>query len=283
MTEQSTALALHTEHSALQLAYEPRNFAELKDACITLFQSRLLPKAITSVEAAVYIAVRGRELGLSLGQSFAAIHIIDGKTVLSGDLIAARVRRSKACKSWRIVKFTSEEVAISTQRHDDSEPTTLSWTMADAKRAGLDSKDNWRKFPRAMLRARCSAELARAVYPEEALGMYDPDELPSVANDNAAAVARVEYDVAIVDPAPPVSAPAAPEAVKPKVVHKRNEMARIFAERLRAATGVDEVSVVWADVQTFGFGPAVFEKLTEIYDQRMALIAEAEDPPPEAS
>jgi hypothetical protein len=41
----------------------------------------------------------------------------------------------------------------------------MSWTIEQAKKAGLTNKDNWRNYPRAMLRARLIAEAIRTVYP----------------------------------------------------------------------------------------------------------------------
>ena len=49
--------------------------------------------------------------------------------------------------------------------------------MADAVTAGLAGGDNWRKHPKAMLRARALSAIARLVYPDLLLGVYDPDEL----------------------------------------------------------------------------------------------------------
>ena len=53
----------------------------------------------------------------------------------------------------------------------------MDWTLADAERAKLTGKDNWAKFPKAMLRARVSADLCRAVFPDALMGVYDPDEM----------------------------------------------------------------------------------------------------------
>lgn len=52
-----------------------------------------------------------------------------------------------------------------------------SYTMEDAKLAGLAYKDNWKKFPKAMLRARVLSSGIRAVYPHATSGMYVPEEV----------------------------------------------------------------------------------------------------------
>ncbi len=40
----------------------------------------------------------------------------------------------------------------------------MTWTLADAKRAGLLSNPTWAKHPRARLKARAVSEVVRAVY-----------------------------------------------------------------------------------------------------------------------
>jgi len=56
----------------------------------------------------------------------------------------------------------------------------MSFTIEQAQRAGVTGKDNWKKYPEAMLRARCISALARAVYPDVVLGIYETDELEPV-------------------------------------------------------------------------------------------------------
>jgi hypothetical protein len=49
--------------------------------------------------------------------------------------------------------------------------------MARAKAAGLGSKDNWKSYPRQMLRARVISEGVRATFPAVLNGMYTPEEV----------------------------------------------------------------------------------------------------------
>lgn len=49
--------------------------------------------------------------------------------------------------------------------------------MQQAKSIGIANKDNWRNYPRAMLRARCISEGIRSVYPGCVVGTYTPDEV----------------------------------------------------------------------------------------------------------
>jgi hypothetical protein len=91
--------------------------------------------------------------------------------------MVAAIRRSGLCASWRVVESTVERCTIETTRVGESEPERETFTLDDAKRAGLDRRDVWRAYPRDMLRHRAAAGLARRVYPDVVLGCYAPGEL----------------------------------------------------------------------------------------------------------
>ena len=128
-------------------------------------------------EEAAFLLMTGRELGLSPMQSLRGIYVVNGKPVLSADLMVAAVRRSGLCESWRVVESTPQRCEIETLRKGETVAARRVWTMDDAKRAGLAGKGTWAAYPAAMLRHRCAADLARQEYPDVLLGLYDPDEM----------------------------------------------------------------------------------------------------------
>lgn len=159
-------------------AFEPHSIDEGYNLAKLLVASGLMPRGVQRPEAAFAIIAAGRELGLTAMQSLRSIHIIEGKPTLSADLIAALCKsRSDVCQYFRLVESTERAATYETQRRGEPEPTRMTWTWEDAQRAGVTAKDNWRKYPAAMLRARCITALARAVYPDLAMGVYDPDEV----------------------------------------------------------------------------------------------------------
>jgi hypothetical protein len=180
---QKAEMVVHTEKPSLakteaSRAFEPRNVDEGYEMAKLLHASGLLPKAVNKAEAAFAIIATGRELGLPAMQSLRSIHIIDGKPSLAADLIVALVKRNtEVCKFFRLVESTDKVARYETHRVGEPSPTTMTFTIEQAQRAGLTGKDNWKKYPDDMLRARCSAKLARAVYPELVMGLYDPDEI----------------------------------------------------------------------------------------------------------
>ncbi|HXI43126.1 MAG TPA: hypothetical protein VNH83_24300, partial [Bryobacteraceae bacterium] len=70
----------------------------------------------------------------------------------------------------------TDDVADATFTHPQTGSVRIDWDMERAKIAGFAGKDNWRKFPRAMLRSRVVSEGVRTVWPLATSGMYVPEE-----------------------------------------------------------------------------------------------------------
>lgn len=180
-------------------AFEPANVDEGYELAKLLVASGLLGKSIQRPEAAFAVIAVGRELGLTAMQSIRSIHIIEGKPTLSADLIAALCKsRPDVCLYFRMVESTATVARFETHRKGEPEPTPMTFSIEDAARAGVTGKDNWKKYPAAMLRARCITALARAVYPDLAMGIYDPDEI-----EDAPVVQQPRYEVVRQAPTPP--------------------------------------------------------------------------------
>jgi len=129
-----------------------------------------------TAEQALLIAATGRDLGLSYTAALRLFHVIDGKPSLSADGMVAIVLASGQCDYFETCESTSEVATVKTRRKGRSE-RTMSFTLAEAQKAGLSNRGNWGKYPAAMLRARAKSALARDVYPDLLAGIYDPDEL----------------------------------------------------------------------------------------------------------
>ena len=101
-------------------------------------------------------------------------HIIQGRPALKADTLLARYQQAGGT-----VKFEelSEKRCAATFSHPSSGSFTIDWTLEMAQRAGLAGKDNWKAYPRAMLRARVISEGVRTSFPGVAIGVYTPEEL----------------------------------------------------------------------------------------------------------
>lgn len=157
--------------------FQPQGLEQAMKLAEVLARSGLLPDALRNKPSDVLVTlITGHELGLSPMQSVRGLHVVQGRAVMSADLTVALVmRRRDVCEWFRLVKSDDKAAEYQTKRVG-SEPVTMRYTIEQASQAGLTGKQNWKTHTAAMLRARCSAALARAVYPDLVLGVYDPDE-----------------------------------------------------------------------------------------------------------
>lgn len=157
----------------------PKSLSEAQQLSATLSKSSLLPEALRGKEAEILMTIMtGAEIGLAPMQSIRAIDCIKGKPTLKAETMTALVRgRRDVCEYLQLVTSTPTLATYETKRVGDPRPTTMSFSAEDAKTAGLISNDNYRKFPAAMLRARCGSAICKAVYSDLLLGLYDPDEI----------------------------------------------------------------------------------------------------------
>lgn len=99
--------------------------------------------------------------------------IIQGRAARKTHSVLARFQQMGGCVEWHEL---TDKVADATFSHKAGGSLRMTWTIEQAKSAGLTGKDNWRNYPRAMLRARCIAEGIRAVYPAALGGMLVSEE-----------------------------------------------------------------------------------------------------------
>jgi hypothetical protein len=169
----------------------PGDWNAMREAAKALVASKFLPKAVDTPEKAIAIMMTGRELGIGPMQALRCVNIIDGKPTLAAELIAALVLKRVPGALFRIAESTNERCVIEAAR-PGQESTEFIFSIDDAKAAGLTGKDNWKKYPRAMLRCRCITEAARAVFPDATMGTYDPDELGAVTTPDGDIVSTPE-------------------------------------------------------------------------------------------
>lgn len=172
------------------LAIVPRTIDEVSDLAERFSKSTLLAKSMQGKPADVLVTIMaGQEMGLSPMASLRAIHVIDGKPVLSADGMIALVLGSGKAKYFTRVAESDTSVTYETCRVGTDVPRRCTWTWQMAKDAGLSLKDNWRLYKRQMLASRAKSELARDVYPDVLMGCYTDDEIGQTASAPASAPA----------------------------------------------------------------------------------------------
>ena len=99
--------------------------------------------------------------------------IIQGKACRKTHSVMARFQQMGGKVEWHELNDQKAEATFS---HPAGGSLRIAWTFEQAKKANLTGKDNWKNYPRAMLRARLIAEGVRAVYPAAIGGMLIAEE-----------------------------------------------------------------------------------------------------------
>ncbi len=266
-----TTLAIQT-----QTPFAPQGLEQAEKLAQTLAKSNLIPDSLRGKPADVFVTlVTGHELGLSPMQALRGMHVINGKAVMSADLMVALVLKHRdVCEFFRLEKSSDQEATYVTKRAG-SEPVRLTWTMAQAAGAGLSGKGTWKAHPAAMLRARCASALARAVYPDLVLGVYDPDE--------AAEFTPAVRPVAPVSPVSPVEVVPTPSSnstgepegvIEGEVVEQPFDETSAMIARIQATQTMGDLMKLVPEIKTLP-SERIAEVRAAYADQKAALTKAA--------
>lgn len=118
----------------------------------------------------------GSSIGLDAMSSANGIHVIKGKPAMGAGLLGALLKRSGKY-NFRVLEHTDEICVI--EFYENGEPCgRSSFSIEEAKTAGLLSKDMWSKYRKAMLYSRAMTQGVRWYAPDVTLGsIYSPEEL----------------------------------------------------------------------------------------------------------
>lgn len=149
---------------------------------------------------AMFIMLKGMELGISPMQALDGIQVINNKTTVAPQLMLALINRSGELEDMQIddpetIK-TNQACKVMMKRKGRS-PHVEIFSMADAETMKLAGKDNWLKQPAVMLKWRAVSACARIVFPDVIQGMYTPEEMGAEVSEDASG------DIVITAPATP--------------------------------------------------------------------------------
>lgn len=138
--------------------------------------TEFVPKHLRGNTPAIMAAILyGHEVGLGPMQSLAKIAVIDGRPTLSAEAMRGLILAA-GHELW-IEEQTNTRVTVGGRRHDGTHSSKVTWTLDDAKRARIAGRTNWQAYPRQMLLARASAELARAIFADVIGGLAITEEV----------------------------------------------------------------------------------------------------------
>jgi hypothetical protein len=151
----------------------------------------MIPKPLRGrPDEAFAVMVYGAELGLEPFAALRSIYIVDGQPTCSAGLMRGLIQSAGHVLQWRHV--AADRVVLYGRRRDTGADAQVEWTLEDARRAKLAGKGNWSTYPRAMLAARATSELARLLFADVLHGIsYTPEEVGAVGPYSAI---DVDYD-----------------------------------------------------------------------------------------
>lgn len=144
------------------------------------------------------ILLYGQEVGLAPMQAVQGIYVVNGRPTLAAQTWLALLRRAghrafvpcKRCggspeehvpgraRADHAYESSHDERSckVTIVRGDNGAMHTESFSLDDAKTAGLAAKDVWKSHPKRMTLARCVSNAARFLCPEVAMGFYAEGE-----------------------------------------------------------------------------------------------------------
>lgn len=217
-------------------------------------KSGLAPKGFTTPEAIGVAIQHGLELGLSPLQALQSIAVINGRPGIYGDAAMALVRGSGLLE-WvkeetRAGKTADDYTAVcTTKRVGDPEPRSTTFSVVDAKRAGLWGKPGpWQQYPQRMLLFRARGFNLRDQFPDVLRGIKTVEELQDYADSR-----RPTVNVNVSLPATPSLPAPAPEAEQtspvddPDAANKEGRFLEL-QERIAAVKTKTDSNGLWSEI-----------------------------------
>lgn len=164
------------------------SYAEIEKTARAFVASGMFGRDMDKISKGITKIMAGQELGLAPFASMRAVHVIEGNATLSANTMAGMVK-SSGRYDYEVKKKEVGECVIDFFEYRNGKRIkigTESFDESEAKAAGLMNKQNWQKYPKAMMFARCISNGVRTYCPDVFSGMlvYTPDELNARVGDD---------------------------------------------------------------------------------------------------
>lgn len=207
------------EDNALTTQSRSLSYGEIERIGKAFVASAMFGKDVNRVSIAITKIMAGQELGIAPFAAMRAIHIIEGTATLSANTMAGMVKSSGRYDYTVVDKSTDrcvidffeirggKRIKLGTETFDVSEARSADlldpecteapdkhavrqvsrynkWRRQNETVEGCLCKDNWKKYPKAMMFARCMSNGVRTYCPDvfNGLAVYTPDELEPIAD-----------------------------------------------------------------------------------------------------
>jgi hypothetical protein len=225
----------------------------------------MIPPDINDAQAMIIIAA-GQEMGLQPLQALRTMSFIRGRLTMTVQLQLAMARQ-RAGVRVETLEESADGTAVTVTLVRDGERVTVTYTLADARRAGLADQRNWRLYPRQMLRWRAIGDALRIIAPDVVMGLLDPDEASSLDPVDAEAWEQV------------LSRDGRPMR---ELIAQGDEEARLLRQQLRALYSAEEMRQLLVNLGANTVSDLTFAQARQLADDgELRNRDRAINPPPE--
>lgn len=168
-------------------AMEPRSLPEALELAKLIAHSGMVPKQYDGNVGGVLIAMQmGAEIGLSPMAAIQNIAVINGRPSIWGDAMLALVQSNPDCEDI-VEEFDDRAMrAVCTVKRKGRTPTVRSFSVEDAKQAGLQGKQGpWSQYPKRMLAMRARGFALRDAFPDALRGIISAEEAGDIVDMRA--------------------------------------------------------------------------------------------------
>lgn len=188
-------------------------YSEMERMAVAIAKSQLF--GFKTPEQVLAVMLIASAEGLHPAIAMRDYDVIQGRPAKKAEAMLRSFLSSSGTVKWHAL---TDELADATFSHPQGGEIRITWDMPRARKAELAQKDNYKKFPRAMLRSRCISEGVRTIWPMATGGMHVPEEVMDY--EEARDVTPEKHDITPAQPA-------------------RSAIDRIVKEKRKAETAVD--------------------------------------------
>jgi hypothetical protein len=170
-TAPAPRLSAEAEHAVTPYRSQPMAFAEVERLALSIAKSGLF--GMKTPDQAMALMMIASAEGLHPALAARDYDIIQGRPAKKAEAMLRDFLGAGGKVEWHALDDTTADATFS---HPLGGNVRITWDMKRAGAAQLTGKDNWKKFPRQMLRSRTVSEGVRTVWPMATSGMYVPEE-----------------------------------------------------------------------------------------------------------
>ena len=190
----------------------PRTLEDAFRLSQAIHQSGMAPYGLDSSEKVMIAMMSGLELGMPPMQAVQSIAVINNRPCMWGDALIGVIRSYPQCewiREWIDGSGDDMTAHCETKRRGEVDPVSRSFSVDDAKRAGLwqtearvtknsrnggtyekDNDSPWYRYPKRMLQMRARAWCLRDTYADILKGMQVREEVEDYRSDQPATQAQ---------------------------------------------------------------------------------------------